>query len=87
MRIQGANHSNFNPYQKQFNKQAEITTKRPHSDKLQISEQAKKMQESEQIQSQREARVNEIKQAVENGTYEIAPKETAKKMLNFWNKE
>ncbi|MFB1049916.1 flagellar biosynthesis anti-sigma factor FlgM [Paraliobacillus sp. JSM ZJ581] len=86
MKIQGANHSNFNPYQKQFNKQAETVSKQPHSDKLQISEQAKKMQESEQVQSQREIRVNEIKQAIENGKYQIEPKETARKMLNFWGK-
>ncbi len=68
-----------------MNKQSEIdTSKRLQSDKLQISEQAMKMQESDKVQHQREARVNEIKQAVENGTYEIAPKQTAEKLLQFW---
>lgn len=87
LKIQGPNHSNFNPYQKQWNKQTEaVTTKQQHSDKLQISEQAKKMQESENVQPQREARVNQIKQAVENGSYEIAPKQTAEKMLQFWKR-
>ncbi|WP_079710760.1 flagellar biosynthesis anti-sigma factor FlgM [Paraliobacillus ryukyuensis] len=85
MKIYGPNHTNFNPYQKQMNKQSEIdTSKRLQSDKLQISEQAMKMQESDKVQHQREARVNEIKQAVENGTYEIAPKQTAEKLLQFW---
>ncbi|GGM35459.1 hypothetical protein GCM10011351_21950 [Paraliobacillus quinghaiensis] len=85
MKIQGPNHSKFNPYQKQLNKQAEMPKdKQVKSDQLQISDQAKKMQENQNVQPEREARVNQIKQAVENGTYEIAPKQTAEKLLNFW---
>lgn len=86
VKIHGTNHSNFNPYQKQFNKQAETVSKQPQSDKLQISDQAKKMQQGDKVQSQREVRVNEIKQAVENGTYQVDSKETARKMLSFWSK-
>lgn len=85
MKIQGPNHTNFNPYKKQINKQAEVQTeKHVKSDQLQISDQAKKMQGTDNVQPQREARVNEIKQAVENGTYNIAPKQTAEKLLDFW---
>lgn len=84
MKIQGPNHTNFNPYQKQINKQAEVQSKQVKADQLQISDQAKKMQGNESVQPQREARVNEIKQAVENGTYNIAPKQTAEKLLGFW---
>ncbi|WP_338418764.1 flagellar biosynthesis anti-sigma factor FlgM [Paraliobacillus zengyii] len=85
LKIQGPNHSNFNPYKKKINKQAEVQTdKQVKSDQLQISDQAKKMQGNDSVQPQREARVNEIKQAVENGTYNIAPKQTAEKLLNFW---
>ena len=85
MKIQGPNHSKFNPYQQQMNKQAEVQKgKQVKSDQLQISDQAKKMQENQNVQPEREARVNEIKQAVEDGSYEIAPKQTAEKLLNFW---
>ncbi|WP_186580796.1 flagellar biosynthesis anti-sigma factor FlgM [Aquibacillus kalidii] len=86
MKIQGPNHSNFNPYQKQINKQAEIKsqlTKR--EDQLHISDKAKALQDIDKPSFVRQKKVAQIKQAVQSGEYTVDAKETAKKMLDFWN--
>ncbi|MBM7570248.1 flagellar biosynthesis anti-sigma factor FlgM [Aquibacillus albus] len=87
MKIQGPNHTNFNPYQKQLQKQAQISKETNKEDQLQISDQAKKLQEKDQPEAARKAHVDEIKQAVQSGNYRVDAKETAEKMINFWNKQ
>ncbi|WP_138419482.1 flagellar biosynthesis anti-sigma factor FlgM [Aquibacillus sediminis] len=87
MKIQGPNHSNFNPYQKQMQKQAEIKKEVNKNDQLQISNEAKKLQQNEKVDPARLERVEQIKQSVESGEYTVDPKQTAKKMLQFWNNQ
>ncbi|MDX8044595.1 flagellar biosynthesis anti-sigma factor FlgM [Gracilibacillus sp. S3-1-1] len=82
LKINGPNHSNLNPYQKQQQLQKQTKAK-SHSlkpDQLEISDKALKMQQK----NARQTYVNEIKQQVENGEYQVNNKETAKKLLNFW---
>ncbi|UOQ48310.1 flagellar biosynthesis anti-sigma factor FlgM [Gracilibacillus caseinilyticus] len=82
MKINGPNHTNVNPYQKQqqLQKKAEDKASSFKPDQLEISDKALKMQQKDARQSY----VNEIKQQVDNGEYQANPKETAKKLLNFW---
>ncbi|SDK03839.1 flagellar biosynthesis anti-sigma factor FlgM [Sediminibacillus albus] len=88
MKIQGPNHSNFNPYQKQMQKQADLKKELTNqADQLQISNQAKQLQETAKPDPARQERVQEIKQAVESGEYKIDPKQTARKMVEFWNNQ
>ncbi|MDL4839216.1 flagellar biosynthesis anti-sigma factor FlgM [Aquibacillus rhizosphaerae] len=88
MKIQGPNNSNFNPYQKQLNKQAEIKKDmQSKEDNLQISDQAKQLQGSDNPSALRQKHVDEIKQSVQSGQYKVDPQTTAKKMLNFWNSQ
>ncbi|MCZ0702120.1 negative regulator of flagellin synthesis FlgM [Natronobacillus azotifigens] len=87
MKIHGPNHTKVNAYQKQVHKQSpERIKEQSKADQLQISDQAKKMQETQQVQPQREARVEAIKQRVESGKYQIDAGKIAAKMLRFWNK-
>ena len=85
LKIQGPGHPSFNPYQKQQQKEVIIKNAAPQQDQLQISGQAKNMQKNEGLDPARQERVNQIKQQVEAGTYEIDAKQTAQKMLDFWN--
>ncbi|MCT2537250.1 flagellar biosynthesis anti-sigma factor FlgM [Aquibacillus koreensis] len=88
MKIQGPNNSRINPYQKQMNKQAEIKKDvQNKEDKLQISDEAKRMQSSEEPSAARQKHVDQIKQSVQSGNYTVDPKLTAQKLLNFWNNQ
>lgn len=87
MKIQGPNQSQINPYQKQINKQTDekkSSTYKP--DQLEISKQAKEMQNKQHPQQVRQAFVYEIKQQVESGEYKVDHQATAKKLLEFYQK-
>ncbi|WP_077624759.1 flagellar biosynthesis anti-sigma factor FlgM [Sediminibacillus massiliensis] len=88
MKIQGPNHSNFNPYQKQLQKQADIQKEATNKeDKVQISNKAKELQESTKTDPARQQRIEELKQKVQSGEYNVDAKQTAKKMIDFWNNQ
>lgn len=86
MKINSSNGVNLNPYLKHLNKQA--AAKQQHrSDQLEISAKAKELQQGNSIVEARKAKVAEIKNLVERGEYEIDPKKTAEKMIEFWFKK
>lgn len=58
----------------------------PNKDELQISGEAMKLQENAKPDTERQARVEKIKQSVQNGDYQVDAERTAKKMIDFWNK-
>lgn len=84
MKINGPNQTNWNPYQKQINQQKQVQ-QNPNQDKLEISKEAKSMQESGKVASPRSERVAGIKAQVDNGTYKPDPSVIAKKMVNFFS--
>lgn len=56
-------------------------------DQLEISSEAMKLQENTKVNAKREAYVQEIKNRVESGQYEINYEKTAQKMIDFWSKQ
>ncbi|WP_067843238.1 flagellar biosynthesis anti-sigma factor FlgM [Amphibacillus sediminis] len=85
LKIHGSNQSHMNPYHKQLQKQAQSGIKYlAKADQLQISDQAKKMQESQNVHESREPLVNAIKSQVETGQYKVDPEKVAQKILRFW---
>lgn len=86
MKIQGSNHTNFNPYKNQIQKHADINKGVNQKDQLQISNQAKQLQGNEKPSSERAGYVQEIKNAVETGEYRVNHEKTAQKMIAFWSK-
>jgi len=86
MKIHGPNQMNVNPYTNQWHKQPDVKKKMSGKDRLEISEQAKQMQESETYEQKRAAYIRDIKNAVESGTYQINAEKTAEKMIAFWQK-
>lgn len=87
MKINGPNQTNFNPYKNQIQKQMDLKKAVKQQDQLQISSQAMQLQENTKVNAQRDAYVQEIKNRVESGEYEIDHDIVAKKMINFWSKQ
>ncbi|MFQ3545369.1 flagellar biosynthesis anti-sigma factor FlgM [Halobacillus rhizosphaerae] len=85
MKINGPNHSNFNPYQKQMNKQMEPKKSSGQQDRLEISKQALNMQGNEKTHPSRQKKIDQIKHDIDTGNYQVNAKATAKKMLDFWS--
>ncbi|KHE68130.1 flagellar biosynthesis anti-sigma factor FlgM [Halobacillus sp. BBL2006] len=85
MKINRPNHSQLNPYQKQMNKQVEAKNPSKQQDKIEISKQAKQMQNTEKADPAREKLINQIKIDVDTGNYQVDSKATAKKMIDFWS--
>ncbi|ARI76519.1 flagellar biosynthesis anti-sigma factor FlgM [Halobacillus mangrovi] len=85
MKINGPNHSQFNHYQKQMNKHIDAKPLTEQQDKIEISQHAKQMQQAEKLDPARQKRVDQIKHELNTGNYQVDPKATAKKMINFWS--
>jgi len=87
MKINNIGHSGLNPYKKNLNKQDEIK----HSsfrgkDEIEISTTAKELQQTSHLVAQRETRVEEIRVSINNGTYALNAKDTARSILNFYKR-
>ena len=86
MKINNVGVTGINPYLK-TNKAASVKeTKASASDKVEISSAAKEMQQISPIPAARQAKVDELKIQVENGTYQLNAKETAKGLVDFFRK-
>ena len=87
MKINPLGSQGVNPYKRQMNKldQANKTTSKA-ADKVEISSAAKELQQESQITNERDAKINELKIQVENGTYKVDPKAVAKSIINFYKK-
>lgn len=86
MKIHGPNQSNFNPYKKQIQKQQESQNANTFKDKIEISSKAKQMQEMNKAQAARQEQVEQIKNKVDAGEYQVDANKTAEKMIDFWTK-
>ncbi|GAK07216.1 flagellar biosynthesis anti-sigma factor FlgM [Geomicrobium sp. JCM 19038] len=53
-------------------------------DSVEISSKALEMQE-EPVPTERDKRIQELQQKIDNGTYEIDERAVAKKLYEFWN--
>lgn len=84
MKINNIGRMNVNPYNRQIEK-TETVQKAGRKDKIEISTEALELQKIGQLELEREAKVKEIKDKVDSGTYELNIKETASKMYDFWN--
>ncbi len=74
----------MNPYKKQIEKMDKME-KTTSTDKIQISTEALELQKGSRIEIERQVKVEEIKNRIESGEYQVNPREVAKKMYEFWN--
>jgi negative regulator of flagellin synthesis FlgM len=85
MKINNIGNQNINPYQRNINKlDSAVKSGKAPSDKIEISSTAKEMQETSKLMKERQAKVEALKDQVQNGTYTIDPKAIAKGLKNFY---
>ena len=87
MKINNFGSSGVNPYNRQFNRLDNAEkSKKNSADKIEISSTAKEMQHISQYAASRQEKVEALKIQVENGNYNVNPKEVAKNILDFYKK-
>ncbi|MFB4165210.1 flagellar biosynthesis anti-sigma factor FlgM [Alteribacillus sp. JSM 102045] len=76
-----------NPYNKQTAPQRADKTEgtKQERDKVEISSTAKQMQQGEEMDATRQEKIDALKKKIESGTYQVDPKATAKKFIDFWS--
>ncbi|KGX86316.1 flagellar biosynthesis anti-sigma factor FlgM [Pontibacillus litoralis] len=84
MKVSGPGHTNLNPYQKQLQQQQRMKQAPSINDKVEISNKAKHLQQSNKVQEARQHRIEQLKQQVQSGEYHVDAKKTAKNMISFW---
>lgn len=84
MKINNFGSVNTNPYKKQIEKMDRLQ-KTTSTDQIQISAEAMELQKGSRIETERQAKVEELKNKIESGEYQVNPREVAKKMYEFWN--
>jgi negative regulator of flagellin synthesis FlgM len=87
MRINHYNSIQNNPYNKQAQDMKQESVQSAYKkDEIQISDEAKKLLSSSKFEQERTEKVNEIKQQVESGHYQVNTSKIAKSILDFWRK-
>jgi negative regulator of flagellin synthesis FlgM len=87
MRINHFNSIQNNPYKNQVqDMKQEKMQSNFKKDELQISDEAKKLLSSSKFEQERAEKVSEIKNQVYKGMYKVNVSETAKSIINFWQK-
>lgn len=84
LKINNIGHVKINPYNKQIEKM-DKSQQVSRRDKIEISSEALELQKGNQLEAARQERVEQLQQKVQSGEYEVNPKETARKLYDFWN--
>ena len=87
MKINNVSHSGLNPYKQNLQK-IDGNQKAPFQgkDEIEISKKAKELQYTSSFAAERKEKIEAIKVSLENGTYSLNARETAKSILNFYKK-
>lgn len=85
MKINHFGNVNFNPYKKQMEKLDQLQKGGAKKDQIEISSVAKELQQGSKIETERQEKIDAIKQQVESGEYKVDPEKLARKMYDFWN--
>ncbi|WP_144697841.1 flagellar biosynthesis anti-sigma factor FlgM [Fictibacillus phosphorivorans] len=85
MRINHFNSIQNNPYTKQVPHMKDNHVKDAYKkDEIQISDEAKKLLSSSKFEQDRTNKVNEIKQQVDRGTYQVNVSKTAASIIQYY---
>ncbi|WP_085991346.1 flagellar biosynthesis anti-sigma factor FlgM [Oceanobacillus senegalensis] len=86
MKINGPHHTNFNnPYKRILQEQVEIKKGIKKEDQIEISTEAKQLQENGGLNNKRAEYVQSIKNQIDSGEYQVNPEKVAKKMVDYWS--
>ena len=84
MKVNQLNQYGVNPYQKAVNKADTSMKPSQLADKVEISSKAQELHQLSSVADERQAKIDEIKKQVENGTYQADATKTAKGLLDFY---
>ncbi|ATO37849.1 flagellar biosynthesis anti-sigma factor FlgM [Geobacillus thermodenitrificans] len=84
MKIHHIGPMNVNPYQRQLTKTERLAARKASGDQVEISKEAKELQEAASWEQARQAKLDELRQQIENGTYTVDPKVVAKRMIDYY---
>ncbi|MCM3354562.1 MULTISPECIES: flagellar biosynthesis anti-sigma factor FlgM [Bacillus] len=88
MKINQFGTQSVNPYQKNYEKQAVQKNAAQPKDKIEISSQAKELQNaSDAVTGSRQEKIAQLKAQIENGSYKVDANHIAKNMINFYKKQ
>ena len=88
MKINPFGSQGVNPYKQQMNKAGQDYGKTvpKKADRVEISSTAKEMQQLSQLPAERQAKVEELKNQIENSIYQINPQKVANSIVDFFVK-
>ena len=84
MKIQRVHMYGVNPYRVQERQQAEVHSNRSFQDRLEISRRAQQMSGKSSFEAVRQEKVKQLKQQVEEGTYEVNSRELAANLIRHF---
>lgn len=85
MKVNPFNSVQQNPYRKQVERQEkayEVSAKR---DKIEISNIAKELQQSNKIDASRQEKIEQLKEQIDSGNYKVDARAVAQKFYDYWN--
>ena len=84
MRINNFGSMGVNPYNRQLNRQVGTEKSAAKQDKVEISAAAKELHQVSQWALERQEKVRQLKEQVQNGTYEMDADAVAKSIIEFY---
>ncbi|GAA0318834.1 hypothetical protein GCM10008967_06760 [Bacillus carboniphilus] len=88
MKIHNFGVTGMNPYKKQMAKtNAQMQKAQLGSDKIEISNTAKELQQNSSVIVDRQKKLEAIQKQIETGTYKVDPEKVAKSMVDFFSKK
>lgn len=83
MKINGLNHSNIHPY-KRPQQHSETKQGASQHDQIEISEEAKQLQQSSRLSADRQEKIEAIKKKIDTGQYQVDSRKVAERFYEFW---
>ncbi len=85
MKINSFNRPETNPYSKQINHiEQKPRTERIEADQIEISNQAKELQQSSRYDAERKAHIEQLKSQIQQGEYKVDPKKVAYSIAKYY---
>lgn len=87
MKIHHIGSMNVNPYQRQLAKTERLAAGKAKGDQVEISKEAKELQEAASWERARQAKLEELRQQIETGAYQVDPQAVAKRMIDYYRNQ
>ena len=87
MKIHHIGSMNVHPYQRQLAKTERLAAGKAKGDQVEISKEAKELQEAASWERARQAKLEELRQQIETGAYQVDPQAVAKRIIDYYRNQ